>query len=274
MLKKVVGLYFSPSGGTAEITKRITESIAEVVQVSSVEDVVCECYDIIRKPLEEDMYFDEDTVVVLGISVFTGRLPLPAIKMINQLHGGGAMMVGVVCYGNTSYGDSLYELYAFAGDQGFRTIAAGAFITRHGMFERLAQDRPDENDYAMARSFADNAAGKILRLSGSLVHGLRIEPAPLDIKGCMPSKGPVKMPLHPTPGKNCVLCGECARICPVQAISHDDPAKINVKKCISCTACIKSCPNGSRGMYGPFAEASRLAMEVMYRRRKEPEWFI
>ena len=41
MLKKVVGLYFSPSGGTAEITKRITESIAEVVQVSSVEDVVC-----------------------------------------------------------------------------------------------------------------------------------------------------------------------------------------------------------------------------------------
>lgn len=274
MLKKVVGLYFSPSGGTAEITRRIAESVAEVINASSIEDVNCECIDIIRDPLKEDMVFDEDTVVVLGFSVFTGRLPLPCIKAMRRLKGGGAMLVGAVCYGNTSYGDSLYELYAFAGEQGFRTVAAGAFITRHGMFEKLAQDRPDADDFAMARSFADSAAGKILRLSGSMIQGLRIEPAPLDIKGCIPTKGPVKMPLHPTPGKDCTECGTCAAICPTGAISPDSPSRINVKKCISCTACIRECPIGSRGMHGPIAEASRRAMEVMYRRRKNPEWFL
>lgn len=274
MLNRVIGLHFSPTGRLAEMTEKMVHDIADRLNESCASDVEFMCIDLLKDSLENPMEFDEDTVVVLGVGVYTGRIPLPLIKRIQRLHGNGAMMVGLVTYGNTSYGDSLYELCTFAEEQGFRMISAGAFIARHPMFEKIADHRPDSDDYAKLREFARCTSDKITRLSGCLVGGLRIEPAPLEVKGSMPRKGPVKLPLHPVPNADCINCGECARICPTGAISIDDVAHVNTRKCILCSACMTACPEDARGLFGPMAEASRLAMEVMYRRRKEPEWFL
>ena len=45
---------------------------------------------------------------------------------------------------------------------------------------------------------------------------------------------------------NCVMCGACADVCPVQAIK-DAPAQkvINPEVCVDCGACIDECPNGA-----------------------------
>ena len=58
------------------------------------------------------------------------------------------------------------------------------------------------------------------------------------------------------------------------AINLRDVRKVDVRKCISCTACIRACPEGARDFHGPMCAASGLALEKLYSNRKDPEWFL
>ena len=40
----------------------------------------------------------------------------------------------------------------------------------------------------------------------------------------------------------CTACGQCADVCPVDAIKVDDVAKVDEDTCTDCGACIESCP--------------------------------
>lgn len=44
--------------------------------------------------------------------------------------------------------------------------------------------------------------------------------------------------------KNCVACGCCMKICPMQAIeiAHGVMAQVDTEKCVGCGKCAKECP--------------------------------
>lgn len=44
---------------------------------------------------------------------------------------------------------------------------------------------------------------------------------------------------------NCVACGSCAPVCPVEAISEGDKYSIDPDTCISCGSCAEVCPSGA-----------------------------
>jgi Fe-S-cluster-containing hydrogenase component 2 len=55
--------------------------------------------------------------------------------------------------------------------------------------------------------------------------------------------------LFPAPGRYrvevCDQCGECARVCPEEAIGLEDGAwRIDAKRCSGCGACVDACPSG------------------------------
>ncbi len=58
------------------------------------------------------------------------------------------------------------------------------------------------------------------------------------------------IPHFPDPGvfevKTCTQCGQCAEVCPVDAIpqNEDGAYYINWDECIECGACIEECPEG------------------------------
>lgn len=186
MIKSVVGLHFSPRGGTATITERIAKDIASHLNNNSVEAIKFECFDLVDCAINQDkMKFDDETIVIVGMPAYVGKIPLPAIKILKCLQGGGAMTVTLVSYGNNNYGDSLYELYNYVENQGFIVIGAGAFVTRHGR-KNDALIRPDNEDAEVISNFCKSTANKLLRLTGSAVEGLKIKPMPLIIHGKMP----------------------------------------------------------------------------------------
>ena len=45
--------------------------------------------------------------------------------------------------------------------------------------------------------------------------------------------------------KNCIGCGKCARLCPLNDISIVDDRPVWGKNCTHCMACICHCPTGA-----------------------------
>ena len=184
MIKRVVGLHFSPRGGTAKITEQIVKEVVNNLQPESVEDITGACYDMLSYGTVPP-HFDEETIAIIGMPVNVGKIPLPALKMLRNISGSGALTVTLVSYGGRTYGNALYELYNCVSDQGFVVVGAGAFIARHGHKEG-SLPRPDVQDLADIREFCKHTSNKLLRLSGSTIEGLRIKPAPLSLAGRMP----------------------------------------------------------------------------------------
>ena len=185
MIRRVVGLHFSPLGGTAKITERIARDIATELDSYLASDVDCACYDLLEC-INEQPTIDNETVAIIGMPVYVGKIPLPAIKLLRELNGAGAMTIALVSYGTATYGNALYELYSYADELDFTVIGAGAFIAKHGRKNSPHLVRPDIDDIEAMEEFCKAVSHKLKRLAGSDIDGLRIKPAPLMIEGKMP----------------------------------------------------------------------------------------
>jgi ferredoxin len=71
----------------------------------------------------------------------------------------------------------------------------------------------------------------------------------------------------------CIVCGTCASVCPIAAISIDGSVVTEIELCIRCCACIKNCPTGARFMKeGPWKDVANWLNENCST-RKEPQIF-
>ena len=75
----------------------------------------------------------------------------------------------MVCYGNRNFDDSLVELRDLLEADGFRTVAAGAFIGEHSFSTTLAAGRPDQTDLERAARFADGILEKLSKPLGEYI---------------------------------------------------------------------------------------------------------
>lgn len=167
------------------MTERLARSITALLDDCSPEDITVECHDLLREQAA-GIKVDEETVVVIGMPVYVGKIPLPAAEALRKISGNGAMTIASVSYGGRSYGNALFELKSLAEDCGFRPIGAGAFLiscmARRGGSHGFATALDGE---AMTE-FSKAAAAKIRRLAGCEIEELKIKPAPLEVSGKMP----------------------------------------------------------------------------------------
>ena len=167
------------------MTERLARSITALLDDCSPDDITVECHDLLREQAA-GIKVDEETVVVIGMPVYVGKIPLPAAEALRKISGNGAMTIASVSYGGRSYGNALFELKSLAEDCGFRPIGAGAFL-----ISRMAR-RSDAHGFATAldgeamTEFSKAAAAKIRRLAGCEIEELKIKPAPLEVSGKMP----------------------------------------------------------------------------------------
>ena len=205
MIKRVTGVYFSPVGGTKKIAERLTAEIAACLNASCPDEITTSCVDLLV-PGPVTGIFDEETVAVIGMPVYVGKVPLPAVQRLKNLAVSGCNAVIAVSYGGRSYGNALYELQHFAEEQGFKVIGAGAFSVRYGKRHGVRESAMDDS---CIREFSKAASAKIARLAGCEIEGLRIKPAPLHVVG--------KLPIHRisriSPAAAAVAQGMLEKIC-------------------------------------------------------------
>ena len=107
-VKRICAAYWSATGNTDKTVNTIAETLAEKLGVP------LERRNFTRpSDRAEDLSFTGRDLVVFGMPTYAGKLPNKMLPYVQQqIHGNGALAVGVVTFGNRSYDNSLAELWS------------------------------------------------------------------------------------------------------------------------------------------------------------------
>lgn len=224
MNKNLNLLYFSATDTTAKIIKSVASGFNENAKEYNI---------TMSENRITPLNFDENDIVIVGVPVYAGRIPEFLSNYFNKIYGNNTYAIFIVVYGNRAYDDALLELKNIFEENGFISIAGGAFIGEHSYTSKVATDRPDANDLKIAYKFG-MAIKEKLNSGNPLIYGLTV-------KGNYPyRKGMVYEPVMIDTDEKCTNCGICSKHCPMGAI--DKNKYVDISKCIRCCRCIKRCP--------------------------------
>ena len=265
-LDSIALIYFSPTGTTAKVLETIAEGLgAPVVKRLNLTLPGAKTGSMGKAPAD---------LTIIGVPVYTGRVPLQAVSMLQRMRVKDAPAIIVVVYGNREYEDALLELRNISMQAGFTPIAGAVFIGEHSFSTAdnpIAEGRPDKEDLERARTF-----GRVVKekMDGSMSPET---PPMLEVPGNFPyrDRNPSRNTSPERDESVCIFCGKCVEVCPVNAIRmHETTLTTDPKTCILCCACIKNCLPGARTLRDAALLEFAQKLGAMCRQRKEPEFFL
>ena len=269
-IRRILAVYYSATGTTERAVNTVAEELSARLELP-LERVP------FTRPAERaaDHAFTAEDLVVVGSPTYAGRLPNKIAPDLRRgLQGGGALAVPLVLFGNRSYDNALAELAALLAENGFRPVAAGAFVGRHAFTDKLGEGRPDWDDRAELRRFAGEIADKLRR-------GDRTAPAvPGDPEApYYVPKGTDGQPAKFLKAKprtdltRCTHCGACARLCPMGAIDPNDEAEVP-GTCIKCQCCVRKCTKHAKYFDDPAFLSHVVMLEQTFAAPKANETYL
>ena len=271
-IRNVYAVFFSPTGNTEKVACLLAGELADRLQAPLTARNITPC-----AAREEEFSFTEGDLVVVAAPTYAGKLPNKILPWFSSgLHGGGALAVPVVTFGNRSYDHALAELTQVLAGAAFHPVAAGAFVGRHAFTDRLASGRPGAADLAEVQVFAGQIADKVKALTGPVetvsVPGNAAAPyyVPKGTDG-QPAKFLKAKPQ--TDLTRCGGCGACVRWCPMGAIDPENPANVP-GTCIKCQACVRRCARQAKYFDDPAFLSHVRMLEQNFTEPKENETFL
>ena len=251
----VSAIYFSPSGGTKQYVCAVARGIGSYGELNLTD----------RETRAREYTFSADDLVVVGVPVYYGRVPQLPDDLLRGLHGDGTPAVFAAVYGNREFDDALLELSGRCEKQGFRGVAAAAFVAQHTFSAKIAAGRPDADDLLIAEEFGRSAKASMAEKDGK----------GLSLPGNRPYRSFQVAPFIPKGDKKCTACGACVRVCPAGAVAPETPRQTDAKKCIRCLACVHACPVHARKVGGPvYGMVTRKLEKELAKTEKEARLFL
>ena len=215
-------IYFSAKG----TTQKCADYISGIVDTETVSQ------NLLNIITPNHLELAANDVLILSMPVYGGYIPHHCIDMVKQIKGKNTPAIILAVFGNRHFDNALIQMQDLVEANGFKVIAAGAFLAEHSIFPSIATGRPDAGDYGFMKEFAEKCRAI---LSSDSWHDKNLTVPGLKDYDPSTFKG---VPFHPDGNNSCTNCQKCVNICPMQAISSSDPKETDDKKCISCGACI------------------------------------
>ncbi|WP_458408106.1 4Fe-4S binding protein [Anaerotignum sp.] len=242
---------FSPTGGTKKSADLLSAAWNEKVEI-----------DLMKKADDFSTYtFKAEDVCLVAVPSFGGRVPATATERLNQMQGGGAKAIAVVVYGNREYEDTLVELEDTLKNCGFQPVGGAAVVAEHSILREFAAGRPNAEDAVQLKGWSEKLKAKAA------------EGGSVSFPGNRPYKVYGAIPMAPK-AETCQGCGKCVSICPVGAISAENPKETDTTKCITCMACVAACPMQSRCIDPMMLAGVKAKLGPALSGRKENELFL
>jgi ferredoxin len=258
-------VFFSPTG----TTRSIVQSVARGIDLGPAETI-----DITRPGARRgQLQTSADELLVVGVPVYMGRVPALLHDWLHAIEARNTPAVCIVVYGNRAYENALLELKDTLTGRGCVPIAFAAYVGEHSFSSPetpTAQGRPDAEDMNHAETFGRKVSEKLLSIPS-------VDRIPeVNVPGSYPYGGITELWSVDfiAVGDECTQCGTCAEVCPVGAVDPEDSSLIDRERCITCCACIKSCPQNARTMKAGAVRDAALRVAERNRERKEPELFL
>ncbi len=273
-INKVWAAFWSATTTTEKVVRKIAGTIAEELGVEK--DEFDFTLPAARKGVKS---FGEGDLVIFGTPVYAGRVPNLLLKYLVTIEGNGAFGVPIVLFGNRNFDDALIELRDIMEEDGFHTIAAGAFVGEHSFSKILGANRPDEKDLGIAEDFAKKVAKTVKTVEAEGI------PAPIEVEGVpKPYRGYYQprdrkgvaidiRKVKPLTNSDCINCGLCASVCPMGSINPENVSEVP-GICIKCCSCVKKCPMQAKYYEDAGYLYHQHELEDMYQRRAEPSLFV
>ena len=131
-------VYFSPT----QTTRKTLRAMASAFSVEVKE------YDVTTNREIEIPVFGADELVIAGVPVYGGRIPLLVEPFFQGLKANGTPAAVVGVYGNRHYDDAVLELADYLREDGFVVCAGAACLAEHSFGHEIATGRPDARSSA------------------------------------------------------------------------------------------------------------------------------
>lgn len=147
----VKAVYFSATGNTKKVIELFCKAFserAEYLDITDNNEYSCE--------------IDKDSLAVIGVPSFGGRVPSVAAERLKNIKGDNTP-VFIYYYGNRAYDDTLSELRSIVEKEGFIVAGAAAIVAKHSIVTDIAADRPDSEDIANIEKYAKDLKNKTFK---------------------------------------------------------------------------------------------------------------
>lgn len=255
----VIGIYFSPTGGTRAIADHAVQRMAQRLGTT----YRLQSYTLTSER-EAWQPIAPGDFVIWASPVYAGKTPNKMLDFVRQaIQGHGNKGAAIAVFGNRNYDNALAEMTAIMARGRITPIAAAAVVSRHPFDpQQIGHGRPSPDDYRQIDNWIDTidlskstpvpvpgdaAQGyyQPLRADGSAANFLKAKPQ-IDIEKCS-------------------RCGICATVCPMGSIAMTDGTPSIQGLCIKCHACIRHCPT----LAAAFSDADFLSHVQMLRRHTQ-----
>ena len=250
---KFYNIFFSPTGGT----KKVADIVAKGTKLNAEE------IDLIKEPDKlMKVNFEKEDLCLIAVPSYGGRIPLVITDMFRNVKADGTKAILVAVFGNRAIDDTLLELQDVLEASGFVCIAGMKAVAEHSLMHQFGTGRPDQQDERELLEFAE----KIMK-------NIETQDKP-EFPGNRPYREYGGVPLKPVANGKCTSFGLCAKECPADAISLDNPKLTDKDKCISCMHCVAICPKKARNCNKFISFIAGKKMKKVCSGRKENKLYL
>ena len=233
-------IYFSGTGNTEKIKKVIKDEL--ILLDNKIQE-----FNLANRSVREKVNdFESYDAIIFGFPIYYWRAPRLVREWLASQEGKNTKCSVFFTYGGAHVGIAHQNIKRILDAKNFKLVVSAEFLAKHAFNVagfQFMENRPNEEDFSIAREFAAISYHKFLKENTSNISFDSPMKSEEEVDG-------IEVTFRratPTPyidEQLCTECGLCEKLCPTAAMEIKK-GKARRSQCIRCLRCLTYCPESA-----------------------------